>query len=206
MHKKATTKIFKKYLKNSTLPLSSNFSNIFTSCGSIIINIDQLGQYINSITQHSTQCEGKVTLIGEKRYGLASVLTSKCIRCDYKLSFDTSNKVKDPIRHKSVGSQPRSCLGANDNWGKTHKSVQYYGCNGSSSNGKGNFIRTEISIGEWWRKKINESVIEAGRYEKRLAEENGDYHQGVPTITVMGVGVKDPTNTHIMRSQAWKSL
>ena len=28
---------------------------------------------------------------------------------------------------------------------------------------KGNFIRTEASIGEWWREKLNESLIEAGR-------------------------------------------
>ena len=92
MHQKSDHKnIFKK----STLPLSSNLSNIFTPCGSRIINIDKLGQYINSITQHSTQCGGKVTLIGEKRDGLASVLTSKCSRCDYKLSFDTSNKVHE---------------------------------------------------------------------------------------------------------------
>ena len=26
---------------------------------------------------------------------------------------------------------------------------------------KGNFIRTEASIGEWWREKLNESLIEA---------------------------------------------
>ena len=28
-------------------------------------------------------------------------------------------------------------------------------------------------------------MIEAGREEKRLAQENGDYHQGVPAITVI---------------------
>ena len=28
-------------------------------------------------------------------------------------------------------------------------------------------------------------MIEAGKQEKKLAEENGDYHQGVPSITVI---------------------
>ena len=50
---------------------------------------------------------------------------------------------------------------------------------------KGSFTPTEADIGEWWSKKLKESMIEAGKQEKILAEENGDYHQGVPSITVI---------------------
>ena len=50
---------------------------------------------------------------------------------------------------------------------------------------KKSFIRTEKDIGEWWRMRLNESMIEAGKEEKRLAEERGDYHNGVPAITVV---------------------
>ena len=50
---------------------------------------------------------------------------------------------------------------------------------------KKSFIRTEKDRGEWWRMRLNESMIEAGKEEKRLAEERGDYHNGVPAITVV---------------------
>ena len=50
---------------------------------------------------------------------------------------------------------------------------------------KGSFTPTQNDIGEWWRKKLHESMIEAGKEEKRLAEQNGEYHHGVPAISVI---------------------
>ena len=50
---------------------------------------------------------------------------------------------------------------------------------------KKSFIDTERSIGEMWEKELLESMAAAGREEKRLAEENGSYHEGVPAITVI---------------------
>ena len=49
---------------------------------------------------------------------------------------------------------------------------------------KASFIHTERSLGELWKKQLNESMVEAGKEEQRLAIERGDYHQGVPAITV----------------------
>ena len=50
---------------------------------------------------------------------------------------------------------------------------------------KGSFTLTQNDIGEWWRKKLHESVIEAGKEERELAEQNGNYHHRVPAITVI---------------------
>ena len=50
---------------------------------------------------------------------------------------------------------------------------------------KKSFNDTERSIGEMWEKELLESMATAGREEKRLAEENGSYHEGVPAITVI---------------------
>ena len=47
------------------------------------------------------------------------------------------------------------------------------------------FVQTERSIGEWWKKELQEAMVEAGKEEKRLAEERGDYHEEVPAITVV---------------------
>ena len=50
---------------------------------------------------------------------------------------------------------------------------------------KKSFIDTERKIGEIWTMELQESMAEAGREEKQLAEENGSYHEGVPKITVI---------------------
>lgn len=47
------------------------------------------------------------------------------------------------------------------------------------------FIHTEHDIGQWWKEKLAESMAEAGREEKRLAQERGSYHEGIPAITVI---------------------
>ena len=47
------------------------------------------------------------------------------------------------------------------------------------------FIATEREIGNAWKEKLAESMAEVGREEKRLAIERGDYHEGVPAITVI---------------------
>ena len=42
------------------------------------------------------------------------------------------------------------------------------------------FMRTEKDIGEWWASRLEQSILEAGK--EKLAEERGDYHQGIPVI------------------------
>ncbi len=48
-------------------------------------------------------------------------------------------------------------------------------------------------------------MIEAGKEEKWLAEQAGDYFDGVPAITVTadGAGPKGPTNIHMWHCQEW---
>ena len=50
---------------------------------------------------------------------------------------------------------------------------------------KNSFTRTERDVGRWWKDQLEQSMLEAGKEEKRLAEERGDYHEGVPAITVI---------------------
>ncbi len=42
---------------------------------------------------------------------------------------------------------------------------------------KKSFIQAERDIGEWWRQQFQEAMAAAGKEEKRLAEERGDYHE-----------------------------
>ena len=50
---------------------------------------------------------------------------------------------------------------------------------------KSSFISIENGIGDYWKQSLFDSMAEAGRQEKRLAEERGDLHEGVPAITVI---------------------
>ena len=47
------------------------------------------------------------------------------------------------------------------------------------------FITTERDLGYAWKQRLQESMAEAGREEKQLAVDRGDYHEGVPLITVI---------------------
>ena len=62
--------------------------------GSRIVNIEKL-KYINELTVHASQCGGIMSLAGEKRYGLASILSSQCT-CGYEIVLESS-KSKDPL-------------------------------------------------------------------------------------------------------------
>ena len=117
---------------SSTTTLSDNTNTLnehVTIEGSRIINIEKLGYYINDITKHSTNCGGNVTLIGEKRYGLASVLCSKCSGCGYELVLESSTKVKGPSNY-----QRWECnLAANGYRWRTHSTQGNNECSWSAS-------------------------------------------------------------------------
>ena len=52
----------------------------------------------NSISrnEHSLKCSGSVTIAGESREGLASILSSRCSICHHTIIFATAEKVKGP--------------------------------------------------------------------------------------------------------------
>lgn len=62
--------------------------------GSRIIDLNNLQQYTNDLTEHSTHCQGSITLSGESREGLASVLSGNCLNCSETVELVTSKKVK----------------------------------------------------------------------------------------------------------------
>ena len=64
--------------------------------GSRIINIDKLQQYINTLSVHTAKCGGSITLVGEKKDGLASIWSNSCTKCGFTIQLETSIKVKGP--------------------------------------------------------------------------------------------------------------
>ena len=64
--------------------------------GSRIINLEKLQEYTDSLTKHSSTCQGTIILSGESRDGLASILTGQCTACSHTIKLQTSKKVKGP--------------------------------------------------------------------------------------------------------------
>ena len=53
-----------------------------------------LEQYIGEISEHAASCGLRVAFLGESRqYGLASILVSKCTKCNKILQGHTAGKV-----------------------------------------------------------------------------------------------------------------
>ena len=159
--------------------------NILPLDGSRIINLSQLQQYIHELTAHAAQCPGEITLCGELRDGLASVIESRCGACNHTIQFDTSLKVKGPTGYRRWECNLAAVWGQMSTGGGHSNLEGNMSVLGIPVMAKKNFIQTERCIGEWWKQQLQESMKEAGREEKALAEENGEFHQGVPAITVI---------------------
>ena len=67
--------------------------------GSRKINIEQLKKYTNDLTTHSSHSNGNISLIGETRHGLASILKGHCSSCRHTITFETSPKLKGPRQY-----------------------------------------------------------------------------------------------------------
>ena len=153
--------------------------------GSRIINLSKLQQYIDDLTRHGTRCTGTVTLSGELRDGLASVIKTKCTTCDHTIVLETSEKVKGPRGYKRWECNLAAVWGQMVTGGGHSHLEETMSVLGVPAPAKKTFVQTERDIGEWWQENLWESMLEAGREEKRLAEERGEFHHGVPAITVV---------------------
>ncbi len=153
--------------------------------GSRIINLDKLQQYTKELSQHASNCDGSVTLSGEVRHGLASIFSGKCSKCSHTITLETSSKVKGPCKHARWECNLAAVWGQMVT-GSGHSHLEEaMSVLGVPVMSKATFIQTERSIGDWWKEKLMESMLEAGREEKKLAEQAGSYHEGVPAITVI---------------------
>ena len=151
--------------------------------GSRIINLDKLQGYTESIRAHSSHCEGSIVLSGETRHGLASILRGYCPACSHTITLETSPKVKGPRGYSQWECNLAAVWGEMVTGGGHSRLEESLSVVGIPVMTKASFIATERAIGEKWKKILADSMLEAGKEEKRLAEVRGDYHEGVPAIT-----------------------
>ena len=157
--------------------------------GARIVNISQLEKYTSDITIHVAQCAvntmGKIVLFGEKRDGLSSIISTECSACGYIIKLETSRKVKCAGGHSRWECNLAAIWGQMSTGGGHSTLTESMGMVGVPVMTKRSFMATERTIGEWWRERLHQSMIDAGKQEKQLAIDRGDFHEGVPAITVI---------------------
>ena len=173
-----------KYQQKESLQCTSAQGNV-TIQGSRIINLEKLQEYINCLTVHAAQCGGDIVLTGETRAGLASIISSRCSKCSYTVPLETSRKVKGPRGNCRWECNLAAVWGQMSTGGGHSRLQETMGVLGVPVMSAKNFINTERDIGEWWQNQLQEVMVEAGKEEKKLAEERADFHEGVPAITVI---------------------
>ena len=141
--------------------------------GSRIINLEKLQEYINTLTVHAAECSGDILLTGEKRDGLASIILTRCTQCDHSIQLQTSRKVNGPKGYSRWECNLAAVWGQMSTGGGHSKLQETMGVLGVPVMHARHFINTERDIGESWQKQLEEVMAEAGKEEKRLAEERG---------------------------------
>ena len=126
-----------------------------------------------------------IVLNGEKRAGLASIIACRCSKCNFNIPLTTSEKVPGPKGKIQWEINLAAVWGQMSTGGGFSRLSETMSTLGVPVMAPKNFVATERSIGLLWQEQLRKEMIEAGREEKRLAEERGDFHEGVPAITVV---------------------
>ncbi len=142
-----------------------------------IMNLEKIREHISEITLHAATCssaielaaknEAPIQLLGEvQQQGMASFLHSKCNGCGKTFSFCTSPKVKTPegdrfeINVRAVWAQMSTGGGS----AKLNEQTATMGMPGLQS---GTYSKIEKQIGLWWKKVLQEEMINAGQLTEK---------------------------------------
>ena len=150
-----------------------------------IINVDQLQQYTDNLNEHTKRCQGSIVLSGEARDGLASILSGQCSICEHTIKLQTSKKVIGPHGYRRWECNLAAVWGQMPTGGGHSQLEETMSVIGVQVMTNASFVQTERDIGELWKRELQESMVKAGREEKRLAEMRKEYYDGVPAITVI---------------------
>lgn len=149
------------------------------------MNLDKFQEFTSQLTTHAAECGGEIIVSGEKRAGLASIISTRCSKCHLTIPLTTSQKVPGPKGYARWEANLAAVWGQMSTGGGHSKLKETMSTLGVPVMAPKNFVNTERSIGEWWQQQLQQSMAEAGKEEKRLAEERGSFHEGVPATTVI---------------------
>ena len=126
-----------------------------------------------------------MNFLGESRcYGLASVMVCMCLKCCALFRFTSSNIISySSSDHYTVNVG--AVLGQIATGVEADHLMEQLACVQVPSLSNKSFINMERRMGDVFEAVVGENLLIAGRKEKQLAIEKGNYHNGVPAITVV---------------------
>ena len=95
-----------------------------------------------------------ILLAGEKQNGLASIILTRCSKCSYTITLETSHKVKGPRGYHWWECNLAAVWGQMSTGGGHSKLCETMGVLGVPVMSARHFISTERDIGEWWRSQL----------------------------------------------------
>ena len=169
--------------------LSESSENI---SGYRMINIETLQHHLMEITTHSCLCEEAQKLVAEgenpltlkseiNRCGLFSILMAVCQGCKKQFPLNNSNIQENGIYDINL----RAVWGTVSSGGGCSNLNEMLGTMNMPPMSEAMFTSLEEKIGLWWHEVIKQEMAKAGAEERRIAIEKGNYHQGVPAISVV---------------------
>ncbi|CAN7985916.1 unnamed protein product [Ixodes hexagonus] len=165
-------------------------SETATISGRMIISPAHFIQAIRDLDRHdcSSSVAGKFVYKSERQVGLWSEFKFSCDEC-HQVKTVTTDPIVEPTPLKD-----KSELGVNDSavWAFTSIGSGYANLDEVlsvleiPSMSKGAYCRREESLGKRWEELLYDDMVQAGKEEKRLAEEAGHIcEDGTPYITVV---------------------
>ena len=152
--------------------------------GNRLLNLHNLSNAIKTISEHSVSCGAVVELIGEvQRNGLASRILAHSSKCNEEFLFSSSNKVilhNQNEKEKHSWAYNAAAVMGKMATGGGHSSLdEVLATLGVPSLTKQMFTEIERCLGTSFEQLLLE--LEG----KQIAEQNKNYHEGVPAITVV---------------------
>ncbi|VDI64653.1 Hypothetical predicted protein [Mytilus galloprovincialis] len=156
--------------------------------------------FISQVTMHSISCERAVEIALKgispytdlteiKSYGIACILGIKCKGCNFIHTMNTSSRLqtsKDKINRFDVNV--RAVWGSMVTGNGASHLNELLGTMNSPGLRQATFGSIEEEIGQMWHTVLEEEMLAAGAEERRIAIENNNYNEGVPSITVIADG------------------
>ena len=171
------------------LKLSESSENI---SGYRMINIETLQHHLMEITTHFCLCEEAQKLVAEGENpltlkseingcGLFSISMALCQGCKKQFPLNNSNIQENGVYDINL----RAVWGTVSSGGGCSNLNEMLGTMNMPPISEAMFTSLEEKIGLWWHEVIKQEMAKAGAEERRIAIEKGNYHEGVPAISVV---------------------
>lgn len=161
-----------------------------------IVNLEQLQNHISEITLHTAMCDKgrKLALIGLPPVkliteisvdNLASVIVAQCKGCHLKFNLETSKNITMPDGTYRKEINVRAVWGTMVTGGGAASLNETLGTMNLNQIKQTTFSKIEDEIGKWWESELENVMKDAGRQEREIAIAEGNFHDGIPYITVV---------------------